>query len=85
MVYLKVRSEFFKELLDYVGTNIVEYMFCDSKEKGKVTSFCLRLNYDLKIDQFEQIKFLITKKRDNYKKEETFKNKFVKQYVFIIY
>ena len=62
MVCLTVRSEFFKEFLDYVDTNIVEYILCDLKEVGKVISFCIRLNYDLEIDQIEQIKFLIIKK-----------------------
>ena len=58
MVSLTVRSEFFKEFLDYVDTNIVEYILCDLKE----ISFRIRLNHDLEIDQIEQIKFLITKK-----------------------
>ena len=62
MVCLTVRSEFFKEFLDYVDTNIVEYILCDLKEVGKVILFCIRLNYDLEIDQIEQIKFLIIKK-----------------------
>ena len=58
MVSLTVRSEFFKEFLDYVDTNIVEYILCDLKE----ISFRIRLNHDLEIDQIEQIKFFITKK-----------------------
>ena len=55
MVYLTVRSEFFKEFLDYVDTNIAEYILCDLKERGKVISFRIRLNYDLEIDQIDQI------------------------------
>ena len=95
MVYLTVRLEFFKEFSDYVDTNIVEYILCDLEEQGKVISFCIRLNYDLERDQLEQIKFLITKKarelqeRRNFSRldirKQTFKNKSVKQYVFIIY
>ena len=95
MVYLTVRSESFKEFLDYVDTNIVEYILCDLKEKGNVISYCIRINYDLEIDQIEQIKFVITKKERELQerrkfsrlgiRKETFKNSFVKQYVFIIY
>ena len=95
MVYLTVRSKFFKEFLDYIDANIVKYILCDLKEKDKVISFCIRLNYDLEIDQIEQIKFLITKKvrelqeRRNFSRldirKQTFENTFVKPYVFIIY
>ena len=95
MVYLTVRSESFKEFLDYVDTNIVEYILCDLKEKGNVILFRIRINYDLEIDQIEQIKLVITKKARELQekrkfsrlgiRKETFKNSFVKQYVFIIY
>ena len=95
MVYLIVRSEFFKEFLDYVDTNIVEYILCDLKETGKVISFRIRLNYHSEIDQIEQIKFLITKKARELEerrkcsrvdlRKQTFKNNFVTQYVSIIY
>ena len=94
MVYLTVRSDFFNEFLDYVDRNIVEYRLCDLKEIGKVISFHIRLNYDLEIDQIEQIKFLITKKGRELEerrtfsrldiRKQTFNNNFVKQYVFII-
>ena len=76
MVYLSVRSEFFKEFLDYVDANIVKYILCDLKEKGKVISFCIRLNYDLEIDQIEQIKFLITKKARELQERSNFLRKF---------
>ena len=36
MVCLTVKSEFLNDLLDYVDTNIVEYILCDLKELGKV-------------------------------------------------
>ena len=95
MIHLAARSEFFKEFLDYVKTNIVEYILCDLKEKGEVISFCIRLNYDLEIDQLEQVKFLITKKARELQerrhfsrldiRKQTFKNRSVRQYVFIIY
>ena len=70
MVCLTVRSEFFKEFLDYVDTNIVEYILCDLKEVDKVISFCIRLNYDLEIDQIEQIKFLIIKKNERIRRKK---------------
>ena len=95
MVYLTVKSEFFSEFLDYVETNIVEYILRDLKEIGKVISFRIRLNHDLEIDQIEQINFLITKKARELEerrkfsrldiRKQTFNNNFVKQYVFIIY
>ena len=95
MVYLTVKSEFFSEFLDYVETNIVEYILSDLKEIGKVISFRIRLNHDLEIDQIEQINFLITKKARELEerrkfsrldiRKQTFNNNFVKQYVFIIY
>ena len=62
MVYLMVKSEFLNEFLDYLNTNIIENISCDLKEKGKVISFYIRLNYDSEIDQIEEIKFLIIKK-----------------------
>ena len=95
MVYLTVKSEFFNEFLDYLNANIVEYISCDLKEKGKVISFYIRLNYDLEIDQIEQIKFLIIKKARELQerttfsrleiRKQTFNKSFVKQYVFFIY
>ena len=72
MVCLTVRSEFFNEFLDYVDTNIVEYIFCDLKEVGKLISFHIRLNYDLEINQIEQIKFLINKKARELDEKRTF-------------
>ena len=95
MLYLTVRSEFLKELLGYEEANIVEYILCDLKEIGKIISFRIRLNYDLELDQLEQTKFLITKKvrelqeRRNFSRhnirKQSFKNKSIKEYVFIIY
>ena len=95
MVYLTVRSEFFNEFLDNVDTNVVEYILCDLKEIDKVISFRIRLNYDLEINQIEQIKFLINKKVRELEerrkssrldiRKRTFNNNFVKPFVFIIY
>ena len=95
MIFLTVKSEFFNEFSDYLDTNIVNYILFDLKEIGKVISFCIRLNYDLKIDQIEQIKFLINKKvreleeRRKFSRldirKQTFIKNFVKQYVFLIY
>ena len=95
MVYLTVRSKIFNEFLDYLNTNIVNYISYNLKEKGKVISFCIRLNYDLETDQIDQIQFLIIKKarelqeRRNFSRldirKQTFNNNFVKQYVFVIY
>ena len=95
MVFLTVKSEFFNKFLDYLDANIVNYISFDLKEIGKVISFRIRLNYDLEIDQIEQIKFLINKKvreleergkfsRLNIRKQ-TFSKSFIKQYVFLIY
>ena len=99
MVYLTVKSEFLNDLLDYLNTSIVNYIVnyisYKLEEQGKIISFCIRLNNDLEIKQIEQIKFLINiKVRDSEKRrkfsrldirKQTFKNNFVKQYVFIIY
>ena len=95
MVFLIVKSEFLNDLLDYLNTSIVNYISYDLEEQGKIISFCIRLNYDLEIEQIEQIKFLITKKARELQKrrtfsrldirKKTFNQKFVKQYVFIIY
>ena len=95
MVFLTVKSEFFNEFLDYLDANIVNYISFDLKEIDKVISFRIRLNYDLEIDQIEQIKFLINKKvseldeRRNFSRldvrKQTFSKNFVKQYVFLIY
>ena len=41
--------------------NIANYISFDLTEIAKVISFRIRLNYDLEIDQIEQIKFLINK------------------------
>ena len=67
------------------------YILCDLKEIGKVISFRIRLNYDLEIDQIEQITFLKNKKAREVeekrkfsrldRRKETFNNNFVKQYV----
>ena len=62
MVFLTVKSEFFNKFLDYLDANIVNYISFDLKEIGKAISFRIRLNYDLEIDQIEEIKFLINKK-----------------------
>ena len=73
MVYLTVKKQsFFKEFLDYLNANIVNYISCNSEEKGKVISFCIRPNYDLEIDKIEQIKFLITKKARELQERRTF-------------
>ena len=95
MVFLTVKSEFFNKFLDYLDANIVNYISFDLKEIGKVISFRIRLNYDLEIDQIEQIKFLINKKvreleeRRKFSRldirKQTFSKSFVKQYVFLIY
>ena len=42
MVCLTVGAKFFKEVLDYVNTSIVDYLSCDLKEQGKVISFRIR-------------------------------------------
>ena len=49
MVFLRVKSEFFNEFLDYLDVNIVNYISFNLKEIGKVISFRIRLNYDLEI------------------------------------
>ena len=95
MVFLTLKSEFLDDLLDYLNSSIVNYISYDLEEQGKIISFCIRLNYDLEIEQIEQIKFLITKKAKELQKrrtfsrldirKQTFNKKFVKQYVFIIY
>ena len=95
MVYLAVKSEFLNDLLDYLNTSIVNYISYNLEEKGKITSFCIRLNYDLEIEQIKQIKFLITKKARELQKrrtfsrldirKQTFNKNFVKKHVFIIY
>ena len=66
MVFLTVNSEFFNEFLGYLDVNIVNYISFELKEIGKVISFRIRLNYDLEIDQIEQIKFLINKKEETF-------------------
>ena len=95
MVFFTVKSEFLKDLLDYLNTAIVNYISYNLEEQGKIISFCIRLNYNLEIEQIEQIKFLITKKARELQKrrtfsrldirKQTFNKNFVKQYVFIIY
>ena len=72
MVFLTVKSEFFNKFLDYLDANIVNYISFDLKEIGKVISFRIRLNYDLEIDQIEQIKFLINKKVRELEEKENF-------------
>ena len=57
MVCLTVGAKFLNVVLDYVNTSIVDYISCDLKEQGKVISFRIRLNYDLEVDQLEQINF----------------------------
>ena len=94
-MYLTVKSEFLNDLLDYLNTRIVNYTSYNLEEQGKITSFCIRLNYNLEIKQIEQILFPINKKGRELEKrrkfsrldirKQTFKNNFVKQYVFIIY
>ena len=95
MVFLTVKSEFLNDLLDYLNTSIVNYISYNLEEQGKIFSFCIRLNYDLEIEQIEQIKFLVTKtarelqKRRTFSRldirKQTFNKSFVKQYAFIIY
>ena len=70
MVFVTVKSEFFNEFLDYLDVNIANYISFDLKEIGKVISFRIRLNYDLEIDQIEQIKFLINKKSERIRKKK---------------
>ena len=74
MVFLTVKSEFLNDLLDYLNTSIVNYISYNLEEQGKIISFCIRLNYDLQIEQIEQIKFLITKKARELQKEELFQD-----------
>ena len=95
MVYLTVKSKFLNDLLDYLNTSIVNYISYNLEEQGKIISFCIRLNYNLEIEQIDQIKFLITKKARELEKrmkfsrlsirKQIFKNNFVNEYVFIIY
>ena len=61
-MFLTVKSEFLKDLLDYLNTTIVNYISYDLEEQGKIISFRIRLNYDLEIEKIQQIRFLITKK-----------------------
>ena len=95
MVYLTVKSEFINDLLDYLNTSIVNYISYNLEEQGKIISFRIRLNYNLEIEQIDQIKFLITKKARELRerrtfsrldiRKQTFKKNLFKQYVFIIY
>ena len=95
MVCLTVKSEFLNNLFDYLNTSIVNYISYNLEEQGKIISFRIRLNYNLEIEQIDQIKFLITKKARELEKrrkfsrldirKQTFKNNFVEQYVLIIY
>ena len=95
MVCLTVKSEFLNNLFDYLNTSIVNYISYNLEEQGKIISFRIRLNYNLEIEQIDQIKFLITKKARELEKirkfsrldirKQTFKNNFVEEYVFIIY
>ena len=95
MVCLNVKSEFLNDLLDYLNTSIVNYISYNLEEQDKIISFYIRLNYDLEIEQIDQIKFLITKKARKLQekrkfsrldiRKQTFKNNFVNKYVFIIY
>ena len=62
MVYLTVKPEFLNDLLDYLNTSILNYISHNFEEQGKIISFRIRLNYNLEIEQIDQIKFLITKK-----------------------
>ena len=80
MVFVTVKSEFFNEFLDYLDVNIVNYISFDLKEIGKVISFRISLNYDLseRNRRKNEIPRLDIRK-------QTFKNNFVKQYVFNIY
>ena len=80
MVFVTVKSEFFNEFLDYLDVNIVNYISFDLKEIGKVISFRISLNYDLseRNRKKNEIPRLDIRK-------QTFKNNFVKQYVFNIY
>ena len=92
---MTIKSEFLKELLDYLNTSIVNYILCDLEEQGKIISFRIRLNYDLEIEKIQQIRFLIAKKAWELQERRTFsrldirKQNFhknsLKQYVFVIY
>ena len=95
MMYLTVNLEFLNDILDYLNTSIVNYISYNLEEQDEIISFCIRLNYDLEIQQIRQIKFLITKKARELQKrrafsrldmrKETFNKNFVKQYGFTIY
>ena len=94
-MFLTVKSEFLKDLLDYLNRSIVNYISYELEEQGKIISFRVRLNYDLEIDQVQQIRFHITKKawelqeRRTFSKldirKTTFKKNFIRPYVFNIY
>ena len=81
-MYLTERSELLNDLLDYLNTGIVNYISYDLKQQDKV-------------EQIDQIKFLMTRKARELQKRKTFSildirkqtcnKKSVKQYVFHIY
>ena len=94
-MFLTVKSEFSKDLLDYLNTSIVNYISFDLEEQGRIISFCIRLQYDLEINQVQQIKFLLTKKARELQdrrtfsrldiRKETFNRNSVRKYVFNIH
>ena len=64
--------DYLNDLLDYLNTSIVNYISYNLEEQGKVISFRIRLNYNLEIEQIDQIKFLITKKARELEKRRKF-------------
>ena len=71
-MYLTVKSEFLKDLLDYLNTSIVKYISWNLEEQGKIILVPIRLSFDLEISQIEQIKFLINKKACELQERRTF-------------
>ena len=82
MVYLTVKSEFLNALLDYLNTSIVNYISYNLEEQGQIISFCIRLNYDLEIEQIEQINILITKKAWELQERRTFSRLDIRKQTF---
>ena len=81
-MYLTVKSEFLNDLLDCLNMSIVNYISYDLEEQSKIISFSIRLNYNLEIEQIEQIKFLITKKARELQKRRTFSRLDIRKQIF---
>ena len=94
-MFLTVKSESLRDLSDYLNTPIVNYISFDLEEQGGIISFCIKLSYDLEINQVQQIKFLLTKKthklqdRRNFSRldirKQAFNRNSVRKYAFNIY